>query len=128
MTYSLEFELPGLPHCNPADNRHWRTIQKEKKEWIQAVFFAVHGKRPEEPLQHARVVFTRFSSVEPDCDNLPYSFKRIRDSLCKKTKKNPGGCDVLEDDDPTHLEAIYQWEKAPPRYGRVRVRVESRED
>jgi len=119
MTYSIEFELPGLPKSNPADNRHWRTIQKETKQWQAEVALATLGKRPREPIQKARAVFTRCSSVEPDSDNLAYSFKRIRDALLPKHSG------IIVDDKPANLEAEYRWEKAKPKHGRVRVYIEA---
>ena len=112
----LEFEIDGLPKTNPADNRHWRSVQRDKREWQASVHLATVGKRPSEPLSKARATFTRFSSVEPDDDNLRYSFKYIRDGLIKSG--------IIVDDAPWYLEAEYLWEKAPPKKGKVRVRVE----
>jgi hypothetical protein len=124
MAYCFEFEMDGLPSVNPADNTHWRAVGREKKRWIDAVHWKTVGRRPKAPLAQARVTFTRCSSVEPDSDNLAYSFKRVRDALCRPSKKNPGGCGILQDDDPERLEAVYLWEKASPRAGKVRVRIE----
>jgi Holliday junction resolvase RusA-like endonuclease len=74
------------------------------------------GMTPKRPLDRVRVVFTRFSSVEPDDDGLVHGFKPIRDALVQ--------WGVVVDDKRKNLAAEYRWEKAPPKHGKVRVEIE----
>jgi len=116
--YHLFLDLPILPRLNPADNRHWRTRQREKTRIQDEVRIAAMGKAPPEPLQVARIRCTRHSSAEPDGDNLAYSFKMILDQLVC--------CGVLADDAPRHIAggmAEYRWEKVSPKRGRVTIEV-----
>jgi Holliday junction resolvase RusA-like endonuclease len=116
--YVLEFELAGLPKMpNQLLGSHWRTRSSHASKWKIRVFAEVYGKRPEAPLSKAKVILTRLSSVEPDHDGLQGSFKPILDGLVK--------AGVLEDDKPSVIgrpETI--WEKAKPKQGKIRVRVE----
>ena len=118
MTYSLAFELPGLPPMNTADGMHWRKRHKLKKYWETAVHYAVIGKRPVQPLERARVRVTRCSSSEPDFENMTQGGKFILDGLVK--------AGVLIDDKPSVIgQPVYEWRLAKPKHGCVRVSVES---
>jgi len=114
--YRIRIELDGLPSLNTAANRHWRVLQREKKEWQARVAAALVGKIPPRPLTSAVVRLTRFSSVEPDADNLLHSFKRVLDQVVRSG--------VLEDDSPAVIGSpIYGWEKVPPKKGYIVVEV-----
>lgn len=118
--YKLEFivhDLPKIPN-NGSHGSYWQVVA-EKRKWEKLIVFQVGNNRPAKPLKIAKVSFTRFSSVEPDDDNLAASFKRVRDILV-----NIG---ILENDKPGNFEGgkpEYIFEKTAPKTGRIRVVVE----
>jgi hypothetical protein len=121
MPYELDIEIAGLPRGNAADNRHWRTKKREREAWFGFVAYSTHGKRPPLPLKHAEVTLTRYSSVEPDADNLRASFKPVMDAL---TARHKHGLAIIEDDAPTCIgHPRVQWRKAKPRFGKIRIQV-----
>lgn len=117
-SYVLEFELPGLPKTTNAIGRaHWAVKVREVRSWTAAVMALIAHKRPLEPLSRATLTLTRFSSAEPDYDNLVISFKPVIDALVR--------AQVLTSDKPSVIgQPEYRWEKAKPRQGMIRVRVE----
>jgi hypothetical protein len=127
--YRLVLEIDELPWLNPSANRHWTAKARERQRWMVLVRAALgRQRRPPRPLQRARVEFTRFSSREPDSDNLVASFKLCRDLLLPMTARNPGGVGILKDDDPASIVAEYHWQEAPRNMGSVRIVVEEIED
>lgn len=113
--YSLTIKLPGLPKTANGSHGHWRAVAAEKKRWKQKVFTAAWPYRPSAPLEHALIECTRFSSVEPDEDNLVISFKACVDGL-----KQAG---VIKDDKRKNVTRKYMWERAPRNAGRIVIRV-----
>jgi Holliday junction resolvase RusA-like endonuclease len=114
--YKLTIELPALPKTTNGSHGHWSVIAAERKKWRRLVVFAVGIKRPAKPLMQAKATFTRFSSNEPDDDNLSISFKSVRDGLVD--------AGVIADDKNRILTATYRWEKAPPKKGKITIEVE----
>ena len=121
MTYSLSFELPGLPKMNSSDRlNRWASI-KERDKWREATILACKGKAPIEPLKRARVWFTRHSTTEPDFTNLVQGFKHVEDGLVD--------AGIIVDDKPSIIgQPTVTWVKASPRHGKVTVRVEGMQD
>lgn len=121
----LEFEIPGLPKMTNGLRVHWRAIQKERATWKARVAVAVafeqkRAARPFETLTRAQVTITRFSSMPPDYDGLVSAGKAILDGLVE--------AQVIIDDNVTVIgQPIYLWEKALPRKGKIKVRIESAE-
>ncbi len=117
MTYSLAFELPGLPRMNSSDRMSKWVAIKERDKWRNATIDACRGKAPCEPLSRARVWFTRFSTIEPDFTNLVQGFKHIEDGLVD--------AGIIVDDKPSVIgQPVVTWERAHKGKGRVSVRVE----
>lgn len=115
--YILEFELQGLPKMANGSHGNWRADHGAKMAWRKKVGLALMLKhKPNPPLKLAKATFTRFSSVEPDDDGLTHGFKPIRDAL-----KFYG---IIEDDKRKNLVAEYRWEKAAPKQGKIKVKVE----
>lgn len=114
----LSIELPGLP---PTLNSrmHWRVIHKRRSAWKAAVETQVSlhpWSKTKQTLERARLVCTRFSSVEPDFDNLVSGFKWVVDQL-----KISG---VIRDDKMSVIgQPEYKWAKCPPKHGKIRVEV-----
>lgn len=120
MTYSLTFELDGLPKSQINNYASKWARAKSKKEWEMRVHVATLGKRPPKPLMKARLRFVRCSASPPDYTNLVASFKDIEDGLVK--------CGIIFDDAMEYVgKPDYDWEKAKPKAGKVRVRVEEGE-
>lgn len=116
MAYKLSFTLPGLPKImSNGSHGNWRTAAGIKRKWKDLSIIHCRRHLPPQPLKKAEAVFTRFSSVEPDNDNLAISFKSIRDGLVE--------AGVIEDDRPSVLTATYQWVKASPKAGQVSVEL-----
>lgn len=116
MSYLLDIEIDGLPPMNSADGFHWRKRKRLRDEWVNRVWVLTINKRPRQPLASARIQITRFSSVEPDFDNLVQGGKWLMDGLTD--------CGIIEDDKPSVIgQPRYLWQKASPKQGRVRVEV-----
>jgi hypothetical protein len=116
--YLLELKLHGLPETtNSGGRKHWWVKTREAKKWIDLVCIETIGKRPSTPLVSAHLVLTRCSSAEPDFDGLVSSFKHVIDGLIH------AGI-IVNDKQSTIGQPRYCWEKAPPRGGHIKVRVE----
>jgi len=114
--YWMSYELPGLPKGLNGSHSHWRVAAAEKKRWRVMSALVARSKRPPKPLASCSIRCTRFSSSEPDYDNLAASFKAIIDGL-----KDAG---VIEDDRSTCIvKREYLWEKTAPKKGMVRIEV-----
>jgi hypothetical protein len=116
LSYDQTFTFNQLPRTQ-ADTMHWRTRARYRKLWHREIDYEVMRKRakPSTPLPHARIECTRFSSHQPDFDNLGNSFKPLIDGLVKSF--------VIEDDSPAHVEVEYKWEHVAPKQGYVVMRV-----
>jgi hypothetical protein len=119
VTYSIEFEIPGLPlMSNNLLRGNWRPRFAHSKKWKREVYHAVHAPmRPAKPLEKAKLTLTRISSVEPDFDGLVSGFKPVVDGLVE--------CGVLFSDKPSCISPEYKWEKGPKGQGKIRVKVEA---
>lgn len=127
----VEFEIAGLPKMTNTSRVHWTKKMREAKKWKELVQGEVHnylarkvflsqfgGEFPFSALSKANITLTRYSSVEPDFDGLVSSFKHVIDGL-----KVAG---VIIDDKASVIgQPKYLWEKAKPRMGKIKVRVES---
>lgn len=117
MSYSIQFELHGLPRMtNTLLRRHFRLVTHEKNRWMHAVHVALGMNRPAEPLKRAKISYTRFSARKPDRDGLVSGFKFIQDALTK--------CGVITDDCEDIIDCHYFWEFAKQKQGKIIVRVE----
>jgi Holliday junction resolvase RusA-like endonuclease len=116
VSYLLEFELTGLPRTTNGSHGHWRAKAAQTKQWKQKVFAKAWPLRPSEPLDCALITFTRFSSVEPDFDNLVISFKPIMDGL-RQAK-------IIVDDKKKNVgRPEYLWEYAPKGKGKIKIKI-----
>ena len=115
--YRLEFELAGLPSTANSHKAHWAIAGKERKKWRDATRLRTFMLRPPSPLEKCRIIATRFSSSEPDYDNLAQSFKSVIDGL-----KDAG---IIKDDKPSVVvDRKYLWERAGKLEGKIKVVVE----
>lgn len=118
MTLIGEIELPGVPKTVNATNRmHWTQRHKEAKRWKLAVFAeCVRKKMTELNLSKARLELTRFSSREPDFDNLAHSFKHIIDGL--------RAAKVIIDDKPSVIGSpMFFWVKSSRKDAKIQIKI-----
>lgn len=98
---------------------HWAKYKKLREQWEMIVLAHVMGQRvmPVPSLARARITLTRRSSVEPDADNLRFSWKPVLDALKR--------CGIILDDKPAVIGTpVCIWEKAKPKQGSITVLVE----
>lgn len=114
--YERVFTFDVLPKLQTGQG-HWSTSAGERKRWRRRVAEMLNIKRARPPsaLKLADVFFVRFSSVEPDDDNLAISFKGVRDAFVQER--------VLAADDPRHLIAHYKWVRTKPQFGHIIVTI-----
>jgi len=117
MKYYLKIDLQGLPRTvNSIGRLHWAVKAKETRYWIDCVALYVINKKPLKPLPKVRLRFTRFSSRQPDFDNLVNSFKAVQDGLVVSG--------ILQNDKPENIETPeYIWQKACHKKGQIRIEV-----
>lgn len=118
MSYTLDFEINDLPlPTNQQMSMHWTKKGAYVKHWHRMVSLLVGSKKPTKPLPKAVLTLTRFSSSEPDFDGLVSSFKPVIDALIV--------CGVLVNDKPSNIgQSKYLWEKAKPKQGKIKIKVE----
>lgn len=120
MKYVCNIKIQSLPKLLNGAHGHWATVAKARKQWHKWVAEELSFNIPKTPLERCKIVCTRFSSAEPDFDNLVASFKAVIDGL-----KVAG---VIKDDKSSCiLERVYRWQKAPQKKGYVEVYVEELE-
>ena len=117
MQYSILIELPGLPKpINAIGRKHWAVKTKEANYWKQCVALSVIGKKPPAPLLKAHIIYTRFSSVAPDCDGLTSSLKHVQDGLIE--------AGIIKNDRWENIGMPdYLWSYAPKKQGRITIEV-----
>ena len=117
MSLKFEIEIPGLPRTTNGSHGHWRAAAAERKKWRTAICLLASRERPSVPLKKAKITCIRYSSSEPDFDNLVISFKSCLDGL-----RDAG---VIADDKKRNIGATtYLWQKAPARQGKIKIIVE----
>lgn len=119
MKYSIEFQIEGLPKMiTNGSQGSWRAKAGNARLWKSNVMTALRGTQgPRERLKCAKCTFIRFSSAEPDDDNLRASFKPVRDGLVL--------AGIMVNDRPENMpEPIYKWQKCKPKSGHIYVKVE----
>jgi len=120
---TLEFEIEGLPKMTNTSRVHWTKIRKERRLWKDKVENAVRLERERtaiefKTLSKAKVTIVRFSSVAPDYDGLVSAGKAILDGLVEAK--------VIIDDNVSVIgRPDYLWQKAKPKEGKIRVKVEA---
>lgn len=114
--YHLEIKIPGLPPT-PNIRMHWAQKMKDTKRWRELVTLLVGVKKPEKPLDVAKLTLTRVSTKAPDYDNLVSSFKPVIDGLIS--------AGVLKDDKFTlQVNPTYRHQTCGPKDGHILVKVE----
>lgn len=118
MSYVLEFEISGLPRLpNQLLRGHWKARHGHTKLWKRKVWRECWHKRPDKPLEKAKVTITRISTKEPDFDGLAGAGKCLLDGLVEAR--------ILSDDKSQVVgQPTYLWEKGKRGEGKVRIKVE----
>lgn len=117
MTYSLTFELPGVPKSlNVCLRMHFRKRHEYTMYWMRMVEKLTRGRGPKEPLTSAQLTFTRYAPRFLDWDGAVGSLKPVCDALVQ--------CRILQDD---NYNVLKDWkvvqEYAPKKEERIRVEV-----
>ena len=88
---------------------HWRKRRQiqERFAWLALQDL---GYKPKTPIQRCDVVIERHSAGMPDWDGLFGSAKIPLDCLVRKTKTNPHGLGIIEDD---NIEVIRSLQVVP---------------
>jgi hypothetical protein len=118
MSYMLDLEIAGLPKTfNVLARKQVIWIRKQERErWSEIVYCLTLSKRPERPLEQARIVLERHSSVAPDYDGLVSSFKYVIDGLVASK--------IISDDNMRVIGVPeFSWVKASPKDGKIRIKV-----
>jgi len=117
----MELEFDELPMLQ-VGVQQWRVRANNRKLWHKRVLDAVREVSLHHPAYtfskwiKAGIVCTRYSTREPDQDNLVISFKAIIDGLVQ--------CGVLvEDNNSVILQREYKWEKCKRIDQRVTIVV-----
>ena len=121
--FRIEFEISGLPKLINGGwgKSHWAVQAKYRREWRSLVSLIVATKRPDKPLNKAKLTLIRFSNTAPDPDNLAASFKHVIDGLVD--------AGVLVNDKYENIGMPnYLWEKTSPGKGKIKVIVEAAHD
>lgn len=118
MGYKIVIEIMGLPPmANELFAMHWKERMRSNNKWKRDVGMAVlQLGKPPVPLQKAEIILTRYSSKQPDPDNMATGFKACMDGL-----KEIG---VIIDDHPDVIGAPkYVWENSKKGKGRITIEV-----
>lgn len=108
--------IPGLPPMANGSHGNPFAKNRERQKWQRTAILLLKSHAPKKPYDRIKVIFTRFSSNEPDYDGLVHGFKPIVDAF-KKTG-------FIKDDKMRHLESIYLYDKAPPKKGYIQLEIE----
>jgi Holliday junction resolvase RusA-like endonuclease len=115
---NIELNIKGLPDLpNKIDGRHWKTRWYHNVKWKKKVTEALVGNIPMKPFTRARIECIRFTSKQPDFDNLAKSFKPILDALVENR--------IIIDDNPNVIGApTYTWTRGTPGDGCIKIKIE----
>lgn len=114
--YELSFVIAALPELpNRRRQGSWQATWKHAKQWKLWVECRCQDKKPAEPLEQAAIHLTRYSSVEPDPDNLAASFKPVIDGLTQSG--------IIVNDRSANVALQFSWKKVLPSMGAIRVEV-----
>lgn len=121
MSYSCTVEIEQLPKtANSIGKAGWWYTQAERKLWRRLVGHAFLGKQPIKPLKRSTLLCTRFSTTEPDLDNLYASFKFVIDGM----KYNA----IIEDDKSSNIDLKCSWTKGKRGQGKIRIEITEIQD
>lgn len=106
MSTEIVIEIPEpTPLLNKWQRMHWRKRRDltERFSWLvrQALGYA-----PRYPIQYCVVVVERHSAGLPDWDGLYGGLKPALDCLVRRTKVNPHGLGIIEDDSPKVIRSL----------------------
>lgn len=110
----IKVELPFLTKMfNIYKGVHWGVADTERKRVMEHMMHQLTPlRRLKTPID---IVVTRCSSVRPDFDNMVSGGKYIIDALVK--------LEMIPDDAPDFVRAMYHWAKAPPREGKMLIEI-----
>ena len=96
--YSIKFFINKLPKSlNVKLRSHYFELDKENKNWSFLINLAVYGKKPDKPLNKARIKVIRYCKKYLDYDGFVGSLKPVIDSLVKAELIIDDNWNVLKD-------------------------------
>lgn len=117
MTFTVAFEIPGLPPSPNDKPAHFQTAARDRKTWRTMTHrAALQVGRPPRPLIDVELIITRHSAVAMDLDNRVSAAKPCRDAL------RDAGI-ILDDSDKILLKQDYPQGKARPGKGFMSIQV-----
>lgn len=123
LMFEIPMELSPLTNgSNGLDRMHWRN-KKKLKERLACLLRSQAPLDVALPFAKAKVEVIRYSSSEPDRDNMHGALKPLLDAMQVASKRHPYGAYIIENDSSEHIELVVRWEKAPPKMGKVVVLV-----
>lgn len=116
----IEITIHDLPKIITNGSKgSWKAAWAEARKWHRLVQEALilTQQVPEKPFKTAKLTLTRFSSNQPDFDNLAASFKHVVDGLVK--------AQVLENDKIDNIGyPDVAWTKCKRGEGKIIVKIE----
>lgn len=116
----IQLFVPALPLLpNKLLGAKWYVRSGHAKKWLRHIRVALstsHLCLKEPPFKKSIITLVRKSPRACDFDGLVGSFKPILDALVQ--------CRVIEDDSLRHINAKYEWSKAPAKDQGVSITVE----
>lgn len=111
--YYLDVDLPGVPILPNRMKKNWYSFAAESTKWKDIVYVHCRNRFPKTPLKKASIIFIRYSSREPDFDNLVRSFKPVLDGLKGH---------IIEDDNQKIIgKPTYLWKKEKEVDAHIRI-------
>lgn len=119
LAFEIPMELsPGVNGAKGLKRMHW-AAEKKLRERIACLLRAQAPLNLPLPFEWAKVELIRYSSQQPDKDNLHGLVKPLLDAMQVSSKRHPYGAGIIVDDSPDHIDLTVRWEKCSPRKGKT---------
>jgi hypothetical protein len=122
----IEFSIPhALKLPNQTNGRFWPASHAYRKRLLPMVAEAVNPWAGHQPMERARLTFTRYSVGTPDPDAVHGCIKPLLDLLLVQSKTHPSSFGLIRDDSPDLIEYMAVGIKVAHRAEqRTSVRIE----
>lgn len=122
----IEFSIPHMMRLpNRTNGNHWSVSHAYRKYLLPMVSDAVEPWAGHQPMERARLTFSRYSVGFADPDAVHGSVKPLLDLLLVQSKTHPSSLGLIRDDSPMHIEYAAVGIKVAHRIEqRTRVRIE----
>lgn len=101
----IEFSIPvALKLPNRTNGGHWINLYAYRKRLVPLVADAVKPWAGHQPMERARITFSRYSVGTPDPDAVHASVKPLLDLLLVQSDTHPHSFGLIRDDSPDLIE------------------------